>query len=58
MDKFVLSCPMLADESLLLAMKGEFLMSRGEVNWFDSDRLSHVPLYKIKSISWSFPGHI
>lgn len=34
MDKFALSCPVLADESLLLAMKGEFLMSWGEVNWF------------------------
>ena len=34
MDKFALSCPVLADESLLRAMKGEFLMSRGEVNWF------------------------
>lgn len=34
MDKFALSCPVLADELLLLAMKGEFLMSWGKVNWF------------------------
>lgn len=34
MNKFVLSCPMLVAQSLLLAMKGEFLMSWGEVNWF------------------------
>lgn len=52
MDKFLLSCPVLADELLLLAMKGEFLMSRGEVNCF-SKILQVMCLYMKLS---PFPG--
>lgn len=55
MDKFALSCPVLADESLLLAMKGEFLMSWGEVNWFAKILWVMCLYMKLKSISWSFP---
>lgn len=34
------------------------LMSEAEVNCLDSHPLSHVHIYEIKAISWSFPGYI